>query len=71
MDELHRRVVRHIREMAKARGLPVTHLADHAAVSRSHFWEVLGGRTSPTLLWLSKVARALGVDAEELVTRSK
>lgn len=69
VDELHQPVIRNIRELAEERQLPVSHLPDRAAVARSHFWEVLAGRTSPTLMWLGKVAAALEVDPEELVAR--
>lgn len=69
--ELHRRVVRRIREVARERKIPVTHLPDRAGVARSHFWEVMARRKSPTLRWLGKVASALGVDAEDLVRRAR
>lgn len=71
MDELHRRVVRHIREAAKREKIPVTHLPDRSGVSRSHFWDVMGGRKSPTLTWLKKVADALDADAGDLVARDR
>lgn len=67
VDELHQRVVRRIREVAAERRIPLTHLPDRAGVSRSHFWDVLGGRKSPTLHWLGRIADALGVDASELL----
>jgi transcriptional regulator with XRE-family HTH domain len=69
VDELHRRVVRHIRERAKSLKIPVTHLPDRAGVSRSHFWEVMAGRRSPTLKWLGQLAKALDVDAGNLVAQ--
>ena len=71
MDELHRRMVRRIRETARERRIPVTHLPDRAAVSRSHFWDVMAGRKSPTLVWLGKVALALEIDAGELIGKNK
>ena len=67
MDELHRRVTSRIKEVAEAKNLPLSHVADRAAVSRTHLFDVLGGRKSPTLTFLKKVADALGVDASELV----
>jgi transcriptional regulator with XRE-family HTH domain len=67
VDELHRRVVTRIREVAEERGIPLTHLPDRAGVARSHFWDVLAGRKSPTLVWLAKIAAALDVDAGVLV----
>jgi transcriptional regulator with XRE-family HTH domain len=68
VDELHRRLVRRVREFSRERKIPVSHLPDRAGVSRSHFWEVVGGRKSPTLKWLGKVAKALEVDPSALVT---
>ena len=71
MDELHRRVVRHIRAAAKRERIPVTHLPDRSGVSRSHFWDVMAGRSSPTLSWLKKIADALDADAADLVARDR
>lgn len=70
MDDFHQRVVDRIREVAEKRRIPVTHLPDRAGVGRSHFWEVMAGRASPTLAWLEKVAAALDVDPGELVAAS-
>lgn len=33
-------------------------------------WDVLGGRKSPTLSWLARLAQALDVDVEALVLRT-
>ena len=51
------------------RKIPVSHLPDRADVARSHFWEVLAGRKSPTLAWIGRIATALEVDAAELLAR--
>lgn len=69
MDELQRRLVTRIREIAAKRKIPVTHLPDRAGVARSHFWEVLNGNRSPTLTWIGKVAKALRADPVELFRR--
>lgn len=53
--------------MARARGIQLTHVPDLAGVSRSHFWDVLAGRKSPTLAWLAKVALALQCEPYELL----
>jgi DNA-binding Xre family transcriptional regulator len=71
MDELQRRVVRHVRELARERKMPLSHLPDRAAVARSHFWDVLAGRKSPTLKWLARIAEALEVDPGELVAKRR
>lgn len=60
-------MVRRIRAAAKARHIPVTHLPDRAAVARSHFWDVMAGRRSPTLSWLERIAEPLGLDVGELL----
>lgn len=69
MDELHQRVASRIRELAETRGLALNHLADRAAVSRVHLYDVLAGRKSPTLKFLGKLAGTLEVDVSELVRR--
>ena len=69
MDELHRRLARRIRERAEGKNIPLSHLPDRAGVARSHFWEVLGGRKSPTLNWVGRIAVALEVDPAELLAR--
>jgi transcriptional regulator with XRE-family HTH domain len=61
--------VQRIRALAEEREMALSHLADHAGVTRSHFWNVLAGKKSPTLQWLGKIAKALGVDVEDLVVR--
>lgn len=71
MDELHRRLVKNIRERARRQKLAITHLPDHAGVSRSNFWEVMRGRTSPKLKWLGKIAAALDTDAADLLARER
>lgn len=55
-----------MRAIAKLRGITITHLPDYAAVSRAHFWEVLAGRTSPTLAWITRIAKALEVKPIDL-----
>jgi hypothetical protein len=70
-DQLQRRLVRRIKEVAREKKIPVTHLPDRAAVSRAHFWDVLACRKSPTLAWVTKVADALGVDPGELLSKAR
>ena len=60
-----------IRTLARTRRIPISHLADLAGVSRRQLFDVLGGRSSPTLTWLGKVADALEVDVTELLTRPR
>ncbi len=69
-DELHRRLAHNLRALARARRLPLSHVADRAGVSRAQFWDVAAGRRSPTLRFLARVAAALEVDPAELLARS-
>lgn len=69
MDDLHARLVSRIKEKAEAKHISLSHLPDRAGVSRAHFWDVLGGRKSPTVTWLRKVADALEVDGGDLLCR--
>jgi DNA-binding Xre family transcriptional regulator len=68
-DLLHRRVTARIRKLAETKDWPLSDLPDHAAVARSHFWNVMAHKKSPTLMWLGKIAKALDVDVEDLVAR--
>lgn len=58
-----------IRRLAKERGIVLSHLPDRASVARSHFWNVLAGKKSPTLAWMSQIATALDVDPTDLLAR--
>ena len=71
VDELHRRLAANIRGIAQERQIALTHLPDRAGVTRSHFWAVLRGEKSPTLRWLERLAKALNVDAAELLARRR
>lgn len=67
MTAIHRALVKNIRATAKRRKIAISHLPDRADISRGHFFNVLRGRASPTLDWISRVARALHVDAKDLL----
>ena len=68
-EELRARVAARIREVAKRKGIPLTRLADEADVSRAHLWTILNGEPAASLDFLAKIAKALGVDPDELVRR--
>lgn len=70
-EEVRARVAARIREVAKAKGVRVTNLAGIAGVSRAHLMEVLAGRASPSLDFLTRVANGLGVDPEALVRKPR
>lgn len=67
VDELQRRLVNSIRRMADARRIPLSHVPDRCGLGRAHFFEVLAGRASPTLAWVTKVASVFEVDPAQLL----
>ena len=69
VDELHRRMVQRIREAAQVRNIPLSHLPDRAGVSKAHFFDVMAGRKSPTIQWLSKLAEALDIDTGDFFVK--
>lgn len=70
-DEVRARVAARIREVAKAKSVRVTNLPGIAGVSRAHLMEVLAGRASPSLDFLSRVANGLGIDPSEFLRRPR
>ena len=69
MDRHHQLLAERIRELAKDRKITLTYLADFSGRSRSHFWDVMAGRKSPTLKWLVSIAGALEVEVWELLVK--
>lgn len=67
MGELHLRVIANIRRLAEAQGLSVSMLVDRGGLTRSHFYAVLNGHSSPTLKWVESVAEVLEVSPFALV----
>lgn len=56
-----------IRETAEDREISLNRLADKAQISRSQLYNVLACKSSPTIEWLSSIAKALDVDVVALV----
>ena len=56
---LERILAHRLREVAAEKGLPLSHLADRAGVSRSLLWEVFGQTASISLETLQRLADAL------------
>jgi len=71
MDQYHQILAQRIRDLADAKGIALTYLADLSGRSRSHFWDIMGGRKSPTLKWLIGIAEALEVEPWELLVPPK
>ena len=68
LEALRRRgLARNIRRAAHARGLGLNQLSDLAGVSRAQLYAVLGGKSSPSLEWLCKVADALDLHPSALL----
>ncbi len=66
-DEFHARIAAQIRQRAAVKGLSLRALAEAVGTSSSHLWAVLGGRRSPTMAWLCRVAHVLGCDPVALL----
>jgi len=66
-DEILQQMVARLRAMARARRLLLAHIPDMAGVSRSAFWDVLAGRRSPTLGWVTRIAAALRCEPAHLL----
>lgn len=64
---LERVLARRIRELAGARALPMSHVADQAGIARSHIWAVLNAERSATLALVQRLADVLAVDPLELL----
>ncbi|MCB9716991.1 MAG: helix-turn-helix transcriptional regulator [Myxococcales bacterium] len=70
-DEFHARIATQIRLRAEKKGLKLRALAQRVGTSSSHLWAVLGGRRSPTMAWLCRVADVLGCDPAALIRRPR
>ena len=52
---------RRIRELAKQRGIPLTHVADRSGLAHGHFWLILDGEISTSLGNVQKIAKVFDV----------
>lgn len=60
-----------LRELREAKGLSQEALASAIKSHATHISRLENGHKQPTLITLLKIARELGVEAEELITRTK
>jgi transcriptional regulator with XRE-family HTH domain len=67
MSRLAAVFAKRIREMARERHLPLSHVADRSSIAHSHFWAILAARSSPTLAMVERIADTLGVDPLDLL----
>jgi transcriptional regulator with XRE-family HTH domain len=51
-----------IRELASARGMPISHVADRCGMAHSYFWRLLSAKASATLAVIQRLADALEVE---------
>ena len=56
-----------LRAVAKARGIPLSHLADRAEMARSYLWRILASKSSPTLATVQRLAQILDVAPLDLL----
>src|SRR5262245_42610827 len=67
-DDLPARLARNVKQLREARGFTQQRLAELAGMPRATWAHLESGAANPTLQVLHRVARALGVTLEELVS---
>lgn len=65
---LEETLAQRVREVAEARGVPLSHVADRAGIARSHLWNVLAATSSATLDLVQRLADVLTVEPTDLLT---
>jgi transcriptional regulator with XRE-family HTH domain len=63
------RIEKNVRRLVKRRGWPLEQVAMEAGLSRSHFFYILTGQRTPSMMTLKKLADAFRVDVSELWRR--
>lgn len=56
-----------LRQLARAKKIPLSHVADRAGLARSYFWSLLNSSNSATLAVIQRLAEALAVEPLELL----
>jgi transcriptional regulator with XRE-family HTH domain len=64
-------LARRLREVAKEKRVPLSHVADRAGVARSYFWLLLDGSNSATLAIVQRIAEALDVEPLALLGKER
>lgn len=59
----------YIENVRKELGLTVTELLRRAGVSRDSYYKCLRGERTPSIKWLNKVCKALGIEVKEVVEK--
>lgn len=65
-NHYYKRIGEKIAYLRKKRNLSQYQLADRACVNRSHLALIEKGKTNPTIKFLGKISRAMGVKVKEL-----
>lgn len=66
-EEIRARLAARLREACEARKVSVAQLAVLSGISRNHLFGILGGRKSPTVDYLARIARALELEPGTLL----
>lgn len=66
--KLEKILAHRLREVARDKGMALSHVADRAGMSRSYFWLLLDARSSATLDAVQRIAEVLGVNPVALLT---
>lgn len=69
--DLQDRVGLNIQALRRAKRLSQEELAHRAKIHQTYLSGVEGGKRNPSLLVLERIAKALGIDPEELVRRRR
>jgi transcriptional regulator with XRE-family HTH domain len=60
------RLERNVRRLVRERGWALEQVAFEAGMSRSHFFYILTGKRTPSMVTLKKISDAFKVDVSEL-----
>jgi transcriptional regulator with XRE-family HTH domain len=55
-------LAKRLRDIARDRKMPISHVADRAGLAHSYFWQLLRAEASPTLAVVQRLAEALDVE---------
>ncbi|HGU6173176.1 TPA: helix-turn-helix domain-containing protein [Escherichia coli] len=56
----------YIRQVIKSKNLRISDVIKQTGLSRSYFYDVMSGKSTPTLTNAIKISKAIGVPLEEL-----
>ncbi len=65
MDNEIIKVLKNVKRIRESKGITVIDLANEAGIARSYIFYIESNRKIPTLMVLSKIAKALGVEMKD------